>query len=222
MTHDPTTDDLAALSAEAFWTQYHAAATARDHRAWAACGREFARRYDLAGATAVPVEQQHARLGPAVYHLWETAQTLYRGLTEPPLRTDPLAPDEARRYGRGCVDAGPNVVWVDGPGFDAEVLAVMGRVVVMLWAVWSGPDRQVLDWLRGRAADWPGVKFAAVNIDENPEVALRFGHRAMPTTLAFEGGQLAGRLDGLPGYDRDGWARAFDQLTGRAATPAAV
>lgn len=219
MTHDPTTNDLAALSDSAFWANYHAAAAARDHLAWAACGREFARRYDLAGVgRPVPAEEYHARLGPAVYHLWETALTLYRGLPEPPLRTDPPSAEEVRQY----VTSGPNVVWVDGPGFDAEVLAVAGRVVVMLWAAWSGPDRQFLNWLRGRAADWPGVKFAAVNIDEYPEVALRLDHRAMPTTLAFEGGELVGRLDGLPGYDPNGWARAFDRLAGRAGTPATV
>jgi len=222
MTHEPTADELAALSAEEFWTQYHAAAVARDHRAWAACGREFARRYDLAGADRpVPVEQYHARLGPQVYHLWETAQTLYRGLPEPPLRTDLPAPDEVRRYGQGPRDAGPNVVWIDGPGFEAEVLGATGRVVVLFWAAWSSPDHMLFTWLRDHAADWPGVKFAVLNVDEGFEVANRFNYQTMPTTLAFEGGELVGRQDGLPGYDQDSRVRAFERLTGRAATPAA-
>ena len=216
MTHDLPTADLATLSDTAFWANYHAAASARDHSVWAACGREFARRYALVGdGRQVPVEEFHARLGPKVYHLWETAQTLYRGLPEPPLRTDPLAPDEIRRYGPGPRDAGPNLVWIDGPEFDAEVLAVSGRVVVLFWAAWSSPDHMLFTWLRDHAADWPGLKFAVLNVDEGFEVAYRFDYQAMPTTLAFEGGQLVGRQDGLPGYDQESRVRAFDRLTGR-------
>lgn len=219
MSHDPTTADLAALLDTAFWANYHAAAAARDHRAWAACGREFARRYDLAGAgRPVPVEQYHARLGPAVYHLWETAQTLYRGVPAPPVRTTPPAAGEVR-YGR--VAAGPNVLWIDGPEFDAEVLAVSGRVVVLFWAAWSGPDRMLLAWLRDHAADWPGVKFAVLNVEEAPDVAARFRYYNMPTTLAFEGGELVGRLEGLPAGGPAEYGRAFERLTGRPGSPVA-
>ena len=201
MSHSPPTDDLAALTDDDFWAQYHAAAGARDHRVWAACGREFARPYDIAGTNPrVPLEEYHARLGSTVYHLWETAQTRYwglpNGLPNPPLRETPPTPDEPRRYGRGIVDASPNVVWVGGPEFSAEVLAVTGRVVVLLCAAWSAPDRMLLMWLKEHAVDWPGVKFAAINIDECADVAVRFDYQTMPTTLALEGGKPVGRSNG--------------------------
>jgi thiol-disulfide isomerase/thioredoxin len=219
MTHYLPTADLTTLSDTAFWTHYHSAATARDHRVWVACGGEFVRRH-LAEAAAVPVEQYHARLGPAVYHLWETAQARYRGLPDPPIRTGPPSPDEAGRYGQGGHAADPALVRVTDAWFGEEVLAVSGRVVVLLWATWSGPDRLLRAWLRERLYDWPGVKFAEVNVDDHPEVAIRYDLRSVPTALAFEGGQLVGRLEGLPGYDRDVWARAFDGLAGRSGTDA--
>ena len=118
-------------------------------------------------------------------------------------------------------DAAPNLEWVDGPRFDAEVLPASGRVVVLLWAGWSSPDRMLQLWLREHAADWPEVKFVILDVEQSPEVAHRFQCYTMPTTLAFEGGKLVGRLDGLPGYDQDSRVRAFDRLTGRAGTPPA-
>jgi thioredoxin 1 len=110
---------------------------------------------------------------------------------------------------------------VDGPRFDAEVLAASGRVVVLFWAAWSSPDRMLQLWLRDHAADWPEVKFFILDVEQSPEVANRFRYSAMPTTLAFEGGELVGRLDGLPGYYDDSWVQEFDRLTGRAVTPPA-
>ena len=43
----------------------------------------------------------------------------------------------------------------------------------------------------------PRARFAKVNVDEEPEIAARFGIRGIPTLIAFEKGKVAKQHAGL-------------------------
>jgi thioredoxin 1 len=71
--------------------------------------------------------------------------------------------------------------------FEAEVLQADERVLVDFWAEWCGPCHAVEPVLQ-RIADEQNLKLVKVNIDENQDVAMRYGIQSIPNMILFEGG----------------------------------
>ena len=81
--------------------------------------------------------------------------------------------------------------------FDSVVLESRGRVLVDFTAAWCGPCKAQSAILDRVAAGSAQVLIVAVDVDECPELARRFGVRGMPTLVAFDGGKEIGRRHGL-------------------------
>jgi len=94
--------------------------------------------------------------------------------------------------------------------FDAQV-KTQPLLVVDFWAEWCGPCRMiapVLEELAGEYADRLAV--GKVNVDENRQVAARFGIRSTPTLLFFRDGA---RVDQVVGAHPKSTIKAkIDQL----------
>jgi thioredoxin 1 len=72
--------------------------------------------------------------------------------------------------------------------FEDEVIKSEGKVLVDFWAEWCGPCHMVSPVL-DRISEEHGVKLVKVNIDEQQDLAMRYGVASIPFMILFEGGQ---------------------------------
>ena len=87
---------------------------------------------------------------------------------------------------------------VTDANFDQEVLKADKPVLVDFWAPWCGPCRMVAPIVEELAEEYDGkVEFVKVNTDDNPNTAVKYGIRSIPTLLVFKDGELAGQIIGF-------------------------
>ena len=75
--------------------------------------------------------------------------------------------------------------------FDEIVASSDKPVVVDFWAEWCGPCKMIAPILDEVSRDYDGrVQVAKLNVDDNPEVAAKYGIRGIPTLLLFKQGEV--------------------------------
>ena len=81
--------------------------------------------------------------------------------------------------------------------FDEVVKAADTPVVVDFWAEWCGPCKMITPILEELASEQAGrITIAKLNVDENPDLAMRYNVMSIPTLLVFKDGEVAKRLVG--------------------------
>lgn len=94
--------------------------------------------------------------------------------------------------------ASDKVVTLTSSNWDAEVEKAGMPVLVDFWAVWCGPCRMIAPIVDELANDYAGkVKVGKLNVDENADVAAKYGVMSIPTLLVFKNGQPVERIVGF-------------------------
>ena len=84
--------------------------------------------------------------------------------------------------------------------FDETVASSDKPVIVDFWAEWCGPCKMIAPILGEIAQEnETDITVAKLNVDENPDLAMRFNVMSIPTLLVFKNGEVAKRLVGAKG-----------------------
>jgi thioredoxin 1 len=87
--------------------------------------------------------------------------------------------------------------------FDEKVTGSTKPVLIDFWAEWCAPCRMLSPVIDEVAEDYKGKAIIAkVNIDEQVELAQKFGVMSIPTLLLFNDGKIVGRSVGVVGKDK--------------------
>lgn len=78
-----------------------------------------------------------------------------------------------------------------------EFLEKNGKVAVDFWAPWCMPCRAMAPVFEEMEREMDGISFAKVNVDENGELAQRFGVMSIPTLIFFSKGAEVDRIVGI-------------------------
>ncbi len=81
--------------------------------------------------------------------------------------------------------------------FEQEVLNASVPVLVDFWAIWCAPCRLIAPVVEELANEYEGkLKVAKLDVDHNPNTAVKYGIRSIPTLLIFKNGQVVDQIVG--------------------------
>lgn len=98
--------------------------------------------------------------------------------------------------------AAENIQTFTDSNFDQDVLKSGQPVLVDFWAEWCGPCKRLGPTIDQLASEYAGkVTIGKLNVDENPNTAIKFQIRGIPAVLLFKGGQIVESVVGLAPKD---------------------
>lgn len=82
--------------------------------------------------------------------------------------------------------------------FKEKAIDTEGVAVVDFWAEWCGPCRMITPIIEELSKEYEGkAMIGKVNVDENPEVSMKYGIRSIPTVLVLKNGEVVDKQVGV-------------------------
>ncbi len=100
------------------------------------------------------------------------------------------------------------VLTITTENFDKEVMQSDKPVLLDFWASWCGPCRMVSPVVDQIAEERADIKVGKINVDEQGDLASRFGIMSIPTLMVVKDGKIAAQLVGA--YPKNKILEMFD------------
>lgn len=89
-----------------------------------------------------------------------------------------------------------SVYTITKDNFNEEVINSDKPVLLDFWASWCGPCRMVAPVLDEIAQERADIKVGKINVDEQPELAAKFGVMSIPTLVVMKDGKIVEKTVG--------------------------
>ena len=80
--------------------------------------------------------------------------------------------------------------------FQNEIMDSEKTVLLDFWAPWCAPCRMVVPVIEEIAGERPDIKVGKINVDEQPELANKFGIMSIPTLVVMKNGKIIQQVSG--------------------------
>ena len=80
--------------------------------------------------------------------------------------------------------------------FQNEVMNSDKPVLLDFWAPWCAPCRMVVPIIEEIAGERPDIRVGKINVDEQPELASKFGIMSIPTLVVMKNGKIVQQVSG--------------------------
>ena len=81
--------------------------------------------------------------------------------------------------------------------FQNEIMDSEKTVLLDFWAPWCAPCRMVVPIIEEITGERPDIKVGKINVDEQPELASKFGIMSIPTLVVMKNGKIVQQVSGV-------------------------
>ena len=92
----------------------------------------------------------------------------------------------------------PGIIDLNSSNFD-QVISAETPTLVDFWAEWCGPCKSMHPIFESLEKQYPKIKFARVNVDQNQNISMKFSVQSIPTFIMFKSGQIIDKMMGAVG-----------------------
>ena len=83
-----------------------------------------------------------------------------------------------------------SLISVTKENFQKEVMEAEGIVLLDFWASWCGPCKMIAPYVEEVAQERCDITVGKIDVDADPELAIKFGITSIPTLLVMEEGKV--------------------------------
>ena len=92
----------------------------------------------------------------------------------------------------------PGIIDLNDSNFE-QIISAENPTLVDFWAEWCGPCKTMHPVFESLSKNYPKIKFARVNVDNNQNISMKFAVQSIPTFIMFKSGQIIDKMTGAVG-----------------------